>query len=79
MSVMRIIGAIAGVVLVGFLAVLGFFWLRDGSLERAGHDMDKSIESVDQSTKPLQHEMKNVGEATKESVQRATGSPDTHS
>lgn len=73
MSVMRIIGAICGAVLVAFLAVLGFFWLRDGNLENAGRDIDHSIASLDHSTKPLQHEMKNVGDATKESLQRVTG------
>jgi hypothetical protein len=69
---MRPLGAIAGAVLVCFLVVIGFFWVKDGSLEKAGAAVDHGIAQVDKSTKPLQHEMKNVGEATKESVKRAT-------
>ena len=69
---MRPLGAISGAVLVCFLVVLGFFWVKDGSLEKAGAAVDHGIAQVDNSTKPLQHEMKNVGDATKESVKRAT-------
>ncbi len=73
---MRGIGAIAGMVLVCFLVVLGFLWMREGSLEGAGADIDKGIAKIDKSTKPLQNEVKDLGQATKESVDRATDGDD---
>ncbi|MBI1361066.1 MAG: hypothetical protein GC155_12390 [Alphaproteobacteria bacterium] len=73
---MRGIGAIAGTVLVCFLIVLGFLWVREGSLERAGADVDEGLAKIDHSTKPLQNEVKDLGQATKESIDRATDGDD---
>jgi hypothetical protein len=73
---MRFLGMIFIVIAVVFMAALGFYWLRDGSLQSAGREMDKNLAGIDRTTEPLQDAVGNVGEATKETVGRATDGDD---
>ena len=73
---MRLLGTIVIVLAVVFLGALGFYWLRDGSLQSAGREMDKDLAGIDRTTEPLQDAVGNVGEATKETVDRATDGDD---
>jgi hypothetical protein len=77
---MRILATIIAVAGLCFLVVLGFYWMRDGSLESAGAKVgagiDKTLAKVDSATEPLQEKMGEVGDATKKSVDRATDGDD---
>ena len=73
---MRLIGTIAILLAVLFLGVMGFYWMRDGSLQSAGREMDEDLAGIDRSTQPLQDAVGEVGEATKETVDRATDGDD---
>jgi len=73
---MRFIGGLIVVIAVVFVAVMGFYWMRDGSLQSAGREMDKDLSGLDRTTQPLQDAVGNVGEATKETVGRATDGDD---
>jgi hypothetical protein len=73
---MRILGTIVIVLAVVFLGALGFYWMRDGSLQSAGREMDKDLAGIDRTTQPLQDAAGEVGEATKETVDRATDGDD---
>ena len=73
---MRFLGTIVIVLAVVFLGVMGFYWMRDGSLQSAGREMDKDLAGIDRTTEPLQDAVGNVGEATKETVGRATDGDD---
>jgi hypothetical protein len=73
---MRFLGGLAIAIAVVFLAVMGFYWMRDGSLQSAGREMDKDLAGIDRTTQPLQDAVGNVGEATKETVDRATDGDD---
>jgi len=73
---MRIIGALVVVLAVAFIAVMGFYWMRDGSLESAGRQMDENLEGIDRTTQPLQESLGQVGEGIKETVGNATDGDD---
>lgn len=73
---MRVLATLVVVLAVGFLAVMGFYYWRDGSMETAGAKVDEALESVDRTTKPLQDSVGEVGDATKETLDRATDGDD---
>jgi hypothetical protein len=73
---MRFLGTIVIVLAVVFLGALGFYYLRDGSLQSAGREMDKDLAGIDRTTQPLQDAVGEVGDATKETVGRATDGDD---
>ena len=73
---MRLIGTLVIVLAVVFLGALGFYWMRDGSLQSAGAEMDNKLEGIDRATEPLQDELGDIGDATKETVDRATDGDD---
>jgi hypothetical protein len=77
---MRPLVTIFAVATFAFLVVLGFYWMRNGSLESAGAEVgrkvDETVERVDRATEPLQREAGQVGDAAKETVGRATDGDD---
>jgi hypothetical protein len=73
---MRPLVAIVMIIVVAFVGVLGFYWLRDGSLESAGREMDEKLGAIDRTTEPLQETIGDVGEATGETIERATDGDD---
>ncbi len=73
---MRLLAAIFVVLGVGFLAMMGFYWMRDGSLQSAGAEMDKNLAGIDRTTQPLQDSLGEVGDGVKETVGRATDGDD---
>lgn len=73
---MRTIGVLVAAVAVVFLGVMGYFYVTRGSLEEAGAQVDTALEKVDKSTQPIQDEVKDLGDATKKSVDRATDNDD---
>ena len=73
---MRVLGSLVVLVAVGFIAVMGYFWLRDGSLQAAGANMDEGLAKVDQATEPLQDSIGELGEGVKKSVDNATDGDD---
>jgi phage-related minor tail protein len=73
---MRTLAMILVVIAVVFLGAMGYFWMRDGSLESAGREMDQQLDKVDRTTQPLQDSLGEVGDATKETVGRATDGDD---
>ncbi len=73
---MRVIGGLLVVLFVGFVAVLGFYWMRDGSLESAGRDMDSNLQHIDKTTEPLQESVKGIGDGVKETIDNATDGND---
>jgi hypothetical protein len=73
---MRFLGSIVIVLAVLFLGALAFYWMRDGSLQSAGRELDKDLAGIDRTTQPLQDSLGEVGEATKETVDRATDGDD---
>jgi hypothetical protein len=73
---MRVLAAIVVVLAVGFLGVMGYYWMRDGSLQRAGAEMDKTLAGIDRTTEPLQESLGQVGDGVKETVDNATDGDD---
>jgi hypothetical protein len=73
---MRLLGTIVAVIAVLFLGAMGYYWLRDGSLESAGRELDKDLSNIDQTTQPLQNSLKELGDGAKETVDRATDGDD---
>ena len=73
---MRLLATIILVLAVGFLGVMGYYWIREGSLEEAGREVDEDLAGVDQVTEPLQESLGNLGDATEETVDRATDGDD---
>ena len=73
---MRFIGSIIIVLAVLFLGVLGFYWMRDGSLQSAGAEMDDDLAGIDRTTQPLQDSLGQVGQGAAETVDRATDGDD---
>jgi hypothetical protein len=73
---MRTLGIIIAVVAVVFFGAMGYYWMRDGSLQSAGAEMDKNLGAVDRATEPLQKELGDIGDATKETVGNATDGDD---
>lgn len=73
---MRVLATIVVVLAVGFLGVMGYYWMRDGSLQSAGAEMDKNLAGIDRTTQPLQESLGQVGEGVKETVDNATDGDD---
>jgi hypothetical protein len=73
---MRVIGGLLIVLVIGFVGVLGFYWMRDGSLESAGREMDSNLSKIDSTTEPLQDSVKGVGDGLKETIENATDGDD---
>lgn len=73
---MRVLAAIVVVLAVGFLGVMGYYWMRDGSLQSAGAEMDKNLAGIDRTTEPLQQSLGQVGDGVKETVDNATDGDD---
>jgi hypothetical protein len=73
---MRVIGGLLIVLVIGFVGVLGFYWMRDGSLESAGREMDSNLSKIDSTTEPLQDSVKGVGDGVKETIENATDGDD---
>ena len=77
---MRPLVTILAVACLAFLVVVGFYWMRNGSLESAGAEVgrkvDTAVEKIDRTTKPMQKEVGKIGEATKETVHKATDGND---
>lgn len=73
---MRVLAALVVVVAVGFIAFMGFYWVRDGSLESAGRQMDENLAGIDRTTQPLQESVGEVGDGIKETVENATDGND---
>ncbi len=73
---MRVLATIVIVLAVGFLGVMGYYWMRDGSLQSAGAEMDKNLAGFDRTTQPLQDSLGEVGDGVKETVDNATDGDD---
>ena len=73
---MRVLATIVIVLAVGFLGVMGYYWMRDGSLQSAGAEMDKNLACIDRTTQPLQDSLGEVGDGVKETVDNATDGDD---
>jgi hypothetical protein len=73
---MRILGSLVVLIAVGFIAVMGYYWWRDGSLQAAGANVDEGLAKVDQTTEPLQDSLGKVGDGVKETVDNATDGDD---
>lgn len=73
---MRLLGMIVIVIAVVFLGAMGYYWMRDGSLQSAGAEMDENLAGIDRTTEPLQKELGDIGDATKDTVDRATDGDD---
>ena len=73
---MRVLTAIFVVLCVGFVAVMGFLYLRDGSLEQAGASMVEGLQKVDETTQPLQDGVGELGEGVKKTIDNATDGDD---
>jgi len=73
---MRLLGMIVIVLAVVFLGAMGYYWMRDGSLQSAGAEMDENLAGIDRTTEPLRKELGDIGDATKATVDRATDGDD---
>lgn len=73
---MRLLAMIVVVLAVGFLGVMGYYYMRDGSLQSAGAEVDQKLSQADQTTKPLQDSLGKVGEGIKDTVHNATSDKD---
>lgn len=73
---MRLLGGLIVAVAIGFLAVMGYFYWRDGSLQAAGANVDEGLSKIDQTTEPLQQSLGEVGDGVKETVDNATDGDD---
>lgn len=73
---MRLLATIVIVLAVGFLGVMGYYWMRDGSLQSAGREMDENLAGIDRTTQPLQDSLGEVGDGVKETVDNATDGDD---
>lgn len=73
---MRVLTTIVIVLAVGFLGVMGYYWMRDGSLQSAGRKMDENLAGIDRTTQPLQDSLGQVGDGVKETVDNATDGDD---
>ena len=73
---MRLLGTIIAIVAVLFLGAMGYYWLREGSLESAGRELDKDLATIDQKTEPLQNSLGQLGDGLKETDDRAKDGDD---
>lgn len=69
---MRTLALLIAIIAVGFLGVMGYYYMRDGSMKAAGAEVDQTLSQADRTTKPLQDQLGKVGDATKETVKNAT-------
>jgi hypothetical protein len=68
---MKLLAAIAMVVVLGFAGVMAVMWVREGSLEEAGAHMDEGLSEMADRAEPVGEELKDLGEATVQTVDRA--------
>lgn len=73
---MKTLGTVIAVVAVAFAGVFAFYWWDRGSLEEAGREMDSGLAKIDRTTEPLQDTIGEVGDATVQSIERATDGDD---
>ena len=73
---MRVLATIVVVLAVGFLGVMGYYWMRDGSLQSAGREMDENLAGIDRTTQPLQESLGEVSDGVKKTVDNATDGDD---
>jgi hypothetical protein len=73
---MRLLATLIVVIAVVFLGAMGYYWFREGSLQSAGAEMDEKLEGLARTTEPLKEELGDLGDATKETVDRATDDND---
>ena len=73
---MKTLGTLIAVVVVAFAGVFAFYWWDRGSLEEAGREMDEGLAQIDRTTEPLQESIEDVGDATVQSIERATDGDD---
>jgi hypothetical protein len=73
---MRVLAGLIVAIAVVFIGVLGFYWMRDGSLESAGREMDENLRGIDRTTQPLQESLGEVGDGVKETIDNATDGDD---
>jgi hypothetical protein len=73
---MRVLAGIVVAIAVLFIGVMGFYWMRDGSLESAGREMDDKLQGIDRTTQPLQDSLGEVGDGVKKSIDNATDGDD---
>jgi hypothetical protein len=73
---MRLLATITIVLAVGFLGVMGYYWMRDGSLQSAGREMDSDLAGIDRTTQPLQDSLGEVGDGVKKTIDNATDGDD---
>ena len=73
---MRTLGTIVAVFVIAFAGVFAFYWMDRGSMEEAGREMDAGLSQIDRTTEPLQQSMEEMGEATVQSLERATDGDD---
>lgn len=70
---MKFLAAIAIVVVLGFAGVMGVMWVREGSLEGAGAEMDEGLKDLADTAEPVGEELRDLGEATVQTVDEAAG------
>lgn len=73
---MKALGTLIAVIVVAFAGVFAFYWWDRGSLQAAGAEMDEGLAEIDRTTEPLQKSMEELGDATVESINRATDRDD---
>jgi hypothetical protein len=73
---MRLLATLLVVLAVGFVGVMGYYWVRDGSLQSAGREMDEGLAKIDRTTEPLQDSLGKVGDGVKDTVDNATDGDD---
>lgn len=73
---MKALGTLIAVIVVAFAGVFAFYWWDRGSLQEAGAEMDEGLAEIDRTTEPLQRSMEELGDATVESINRATDRDD---
>ena len=71
-DVMKALGTVIAVVVLAFVGIFAFYWWDRGSMQEAGAEMDEGLAEIDRTTEPLQRSMGELGEATVESINRAT-------
>ncbi len=73
---MRLLGTIVLVLAVGFMGLMGYYWLRDGTLENAGREMDQDLAEIGETTAPIKESLSEAGDAAEEAVDKATDGDD---
>jgi hypothetical protein len=73
---MRLLVTLLVVLATGFLAVMGYYYWRDGSMQAAGAKVDEGLAKIDRTTEPMQESLKDLGDGAKETVDNATDGDD---